>query len=472
MQRLQLLITIILFTFFCILCLISDVPYALFLWLPCVLIFHCTLIIVKVKRAPSINILYWTCYVGIIFLTPLYFLTYENSFADRVGKLNFFEWYELIYICFILNIFILVCFVSYWALSSIFSSFTREVQQKISRVFLLKNHTSLLTKRKKKIFSILLCIFIITLLPLNNFFYGAKAGIVGVDPDPLPMKLAGIYYYSIHYLMPLVLSLLFLRSSQSFLILVIVIFYLIWITILTVSKGPIIIFALIYLISSENLDLLKKFLVLILLLFSFLLTAVLRSYQLAGFNSENSFKPNLSFSNIVKKISENISNSEENIFEIFVSIVMQLINRFDGVQNYILASSYDASKVGGGFGVFLNVLYNGIVTIDPDSHHIQWQNYIPPEGVFHSGGLFSEVIIMTNSNVSLLLAVGFVIGAFCLVTDKFSAAFCKKYPVIPVRTITFILILGIIARGGINYQLVFILIVLGFLSQMKKIRIK
>jgi len=103
----------------------------------------------------------------------------------------------------------------------------------------------------KQIISIFIVLFIFCILvPLNIFMYVNGIGISTVQPTAQPFKLVGITFYFRAYIAPLIITFLYFKSKRNMGITLVILFYVAFIGILSLSKGnvllnclPIFIFA-------------------------------------------------------------------------------------------------------------------------------------------------------------------------------------------------------------------------------------
>ncbi|WP_443643417.1 hypothetical protein ABXT66_10280 [Candidatus Levibacter sp. Uisw_134_01] len=177
-----------------------------------------------------------------------------------------------------------------------------------------------------------LIIFVcLVMLPLNNFMAINNIGVLGMLNEPLPYRLTGITYYTRLYFAPLIIFILFSKSSRSWLIVFFILSYALIAGICSGSRSVFVIslFPVIYFSFFE-----KRYFMLVVILFisffSFMLVSASRDYTW----TTDTFILSDAFS---KSFEIMVINDQS-----ILGNIAGISNRFFGAQDMVLAYQYIA----------------------------------------------------------------------------------------------------------------------------------
>lgn len=274
---------------------------------------------------------------------------------------------------------------------------------------------------------VLVLIFLLFLIPLNFWMFSQGIGIVGIQPPPLPYRLAGILHYFTKYIAPLILFYFYFLSRSSLITTLLLVAYAFALGISSLSRFSFLFVMLpvVYIAISS-----KKIVPLlisgILIFVGFFFITYTRNFVYV-------ISDNLVGGNFVDGLFEIIYISANSLFsdefkiEALLNIPLDMINRVESFQNLVMAQSYDIYRVTTPLKLIANSFSIHFFGIDPDLHHLEWQGNILPLGFFNGGGLLSNVVILGGAGLAWVFIYSFVITIILFSFEFFSFHLIHQY---------------------------------------------
>ena len=369
------------------------------------------LILANYSGLISIKVVSLTSFISINLTVIHFFYFYHSSFVSINGKIpvnllsQSFSSFTIISVFLILLIlgqsifpnpsFILAKFSSLQKTNSLVTSFSFPAIRNSSLRKLLSNIFFSTVTHAEYLFILLLI-----LLPFFlNFIFTNQIAVIGLQPNPLPFRLNGIIYYSIHYLLPIIAFISFPRVHHKFLVALLLLFISLLIAFATLSKSTgllLLLPVLVYSFRKRNTPLFLVVYLFSLFIYGFAFKArlyrtfvsedtIMLSNQTDLFNSLFSFVSTAFFDNI------------SSLFGLIVYSFFSFVGRFESFQNLLLSSSYDIFNVMPPLDFILRTIFRGFTSFPVDLHHLEWQGYVMPSGNSHAGALLSSSIIFANA---------------------------------------------------------------------------
>ena len=405
---------------------------------------------------------------------PIYFLSNDTfvHLIDAVhGRINHIDSLkDLSFLFYRISFFL----VSFSVISTIFSRigilqkvilyFSRKIDNfnllKISKIVPYSNrlnYYSIIGILKNKFFLILIHIIF---LSFYIFIYLNKLGIVGIEAERLPFKLSGIIYYLANYVIPSILLLIYFSSRKSFIYILFTTTFCILFSLFTLSKGTAAIFFIpVMIFHLYRFEFTRSLLFLINLSITFTLVNFQRNNTYFNLNGIN--QGSTSFNSIIETFKQFLFSDNSFIIKIMQNI-QYTVMRFDNVSNFLIASSYNAENTIGASGFLLRLIYVPLVNIEPNIHHLEWQGYLMPKGLFHIGGLVSNFLIVYNTGILNAILFAFLSAIILTSSEIICVNAFKKYGLFKfASTATTCLTLLFFARSGVDK--IFLIIILPLL---------
>jgi hypothetical protein len=146
-------------------------------------------------------------------------------------------------------------------------------------------------------------------------------------------------------------------------------------------------------------------------------------------------------------------------------IISGVFARVEGFGNLVMAQYYDPDAVVGALGFVLRMIWKGLVPLDTDLHHIQWQGDVLPTGFYNGGSLLSNAVIVGHSGLWWVVISAMVVAVILVILEKSTKRLSVKYRLPDLGSTAVIAYLSItyfLETGGTNtFVYPFMLILLG-----------
>jgi hypothetical protein len=228
--------------------------FVLFLILP--IFFGSMLYYAVKKRYISLSIFLIFTFIAQAINPPFFFLNQERLLSSPQWKLGDFNFDLLDFLNLNKELYILIIciFVFYKYFLKKISKKVHIKESSFPKISSTNKPKSLNSSIKYSLSKYSIYLFVLILLfaiPLNIFMYNNGIGIATVNPERLPFKLVGITVYTRFFLIPSLIFYLYFKSKRSIIIVLLIIFYALFVSIISMSKVqgllillPVIIFSL------------------------------------------------------------------------------------------------------------------------------------------------------------------------------------------------------------------------------------
>jgi len=260
------------------------------------------------------------------------------------------------------------------------------------------------SSRTERVFDVLLVGFVVLfLVPLNIYMSANNIGTLGLLNDPLPYRLTGIMYYTRLYFGPLLILVLFGKSSRSWMLVSVILGYAVFAGLSSASRT-------VFLVSMFSVGYFaivgrQKFrlaIISVIGLLGFILTGASRDYTYTSdfFVLSDAFTTALLF----------LLSGQISIFDMIGGIA----NRFYGAQDMILAYQFVLEDT---WLALVHYFMSGgrADTIVPDLGHDLYDMDLQGTGLGVGLGTIAYLLILSHSNILVMpfavLALAFLISA-------------------------------------------------------------
>ena len=259
------------------------------------------------------------------------------------------------------------------------------------------------SRRNESVFDALLVgLILLFMVPLNVYMSTNNIGTLGLLNDPLPYRLTGIMYYTRLYFAPLLIFVLFDKSSRSWMLVAVILCYAVFAGLSSASRSVL----LISMFSAGYFAILGRqkarvVIVLVVGVLGFLLTGASRDYTYSSdvFVLGDAFEVALSV----------LLSGQIGIFETIGGIA----NRFYGAQDMILAYQFVREDT---WLAMVNYFMSGgrADAIVPDLGRDFYDTNLEGTGFGVGIGTMAYLLILSHSNILVMpfavLALGFLIS--------------------------------------------------------------
>ena len=257
--------------------------------------------------------------------------------------------------------------------------------------------------RNRIIYSFLLTGFIIFLAtPLSIYMYNHQIGITGIIPPTLPYKLTGALYYTKRYVVPIVIFILYLRSTRSILLSMLVLLYSLIAGLTSASRSAVIIASLTVLwFSFAERRLLRLMTSLFIVSFGVSVVSLSRSILYAE----------------VPDFLSLIRNSyllPGKLWELPFEVLNMVSKRLYGAQDIVLAYQYDPGNQ------IASIIKFFLAKPLEENYALALYGFNLPAGKAYGVGfgLLPWLIALANKSVAVLILLGSIVSIYLSVSER------------------------------------------------------
>ncbi len=281
-------------------------------------------------------------------------------------------------------------------------------------------------KRNTNYYLFVLIAVLFALTPLNLWMFSNGISLTGVEPPRLPFRLSGILHYLTTFVTPLVLAVLYAKTSRAYTPAIILMAYAFLLGASHISKSALLLVMLpvFYCAISD-----RKYVLLGISAF-FTLTALQIINLLRGVVYV--VVAGKSGADTVGGLTMALDRLFEAGLEDFsiANTFAMLVGRIEGAQDMVLASKFNVDAIGGVVSAFQWFNFNPWNVFDADTYHLEWIGISLPEGfVAGGGGLLSKALLVTQSQPLYLALFALNIAAFILLGEWFARSISVKYAI-------------------------------------------
>jgi hypothetical protein len=271
---------------------------------------------------------------------------------------------------------------------------------------------------------LLLIVLLLIVAPLNLWMFSKGISLVGISPPLMPFMLVGILHYLTAFIVPLVLAVLYSKTSRAYAPAVLLMAYAFLLGATQVSKSAVLLVMLpvIYFAIKD-----RKYVLLGIAIFYTLgaiqIVMMLRNIVfvvtagIAGADTTDGFMKAID-------ILFNVGLENFSVVDVFV----MLANRIEGAQGIVLASQFNVDAIGGVAKAFKWLYFEGWDSLDVDSYHIEFIGHILPAGyMMVASGLLAKSLLITQSDPLYIVYFAINIALFLLLGEWISRTISVKY---------------------------------------------
>jgi hypothetical protein len=306
----------------------------------------------------------------------------------------------------------------------------------------------------------LIAFLIPLLIVLNLWQYSQGIGITGVDPPRLPYRMAGILFYFTKFLIPVLLGYLYLKTKRGWPLMLLYLVYAWVFGLCSTSKGAVIM-VMAPVIALAWVD--KRYGMLVVSFLGAMLGVFVASgaryYVHTVTNGVTGADTSLGLFTLIGNVFLEPSSKIWD-FDFLPWIVVGIAGRIEAFGSLVQAQYYDPDAVVGAWGFIFRMVWTGLVEIDVDAHHIQWQGNTLPVGFYNGGSILSNAVIVGNSGLLWVVISALITAAMLVVVEKNTNSFVKKYVQLDVLRVPIIFYMTVLyfTHSSTSGQLIFILI--------------
>jgi hypothetical protein len=423
----------------------------------------------------SVKIFVWLAFISQAMTMPLFYLNPEAYASFQSHRPFGFTGLESLHVFVRLGAFLLVFLIIVAFLEriiklplSIASIKYRPAMQMLTTP---KSWRKLLkVNQKTSLLSTTLILFIVLIMiPLNDWMFQMGIGITGVSPPTLPYHMSGILFYLVKWIVPALLAVLYYRTNQRSLILVVILgFYSIYFGLSTSSR-------------SGALSILLIPIVLALLNRRWLLFTIGLMLSFIGIGLTTASRE------FVHLVSGGVTSADTSlgILGVFIEVIRSyewidlwlvlpaVIGRMTSFEGLFFASQVDPSTFGGGFAVWLKTLHWGLADLGHEAVHLQVVGYVPPIGFYNAtADLYAYAFWGGNGMIAYYLVFALSAALFLMIQEQAIGKVASRYGFIGRLRTGLVFLLSIFYIVGVGSPMfVYIFFVIFIFSRLPKIGI-
>jgi len=319
---------------------------------------------------------------------------------------------------------------------------------------------------KSLIFTCLIIMIIVLMIPINNWMFKMEIGLTGVAPPELPYHLSGILTYFAKFAIPLLLVFLYLQTRRRSLLLVVLMgMYSIFLGVSTVSRGA----ALLVILAPWCFALIDRRWFLfgeatVLATFSLGLTTFSREIIYVVVTNTSGADTSLG---VIGTFLETASNME---WDRLLLIIPNIIGRVEAFGSLWLASHVNPATMGGGWAVWTKTVDWGFIDLGHDAIHLELLGHTVPEGFYNvSAGVLAYMLWAVGESWLFYIPFAMLAASFLMLQEASLRKIGRCYAISPLllNFLIFLITLDYFAAPGYNI-LNFIFIALFVFSRLPR----
>ena len=328
----------------------------------------------------SVKVFVWVAFITQAVTMPIFYL-FPKAYASQTHRPFGFTGLEVLQVEIRLGAFLLV----FLTIVSFLRRFIKHpsslaIANKPSSLNVVLKILPRVSKLGSFIRTALILIIILMAIPLNLWMFKMGVGITGIEPPRLPYRLSGILYYTVRWILPGILALLYFQTRQkSVLLVLILVSYGLFLGVSTASRSAV--------VSLIIVPIVLAFLNRRWVLFSIAFTLGLISVGLT-----TASRAVIHVASIGKSDADTSLGVLVTMFEAaplmdwskLLLILPAIIARLTSFEGLYLASQVDPSSFGGGFAVWLKSLHWRLADLSHEAVHWEHVGYVPPVGFYNA----------------------------------------------------------------------------------------
>jgi|APSaa5957512535_1039671.scaffolds.fasta_scaffold17015_3 hypothetical protein len=409
----------------------------------------------------SVKIFVWVAFISQAVTMPLFYFNQE-AYGFHSHRHFGFTGLESLHVFVRLGVFLLIFLI-------VVAFLERVIKLPLS-IASIKSRPAMQVKvnQKTSLLSTTLILFIIMIMtPLNDWMFQMGIGITGVQPPKLPYHMSGILHYLVKWIVPALLAVLYFRTNQRSLILIVILgFYSMYLGLSTSSRSAVLAILFIPIVLSlVHRRWLLFTIALMLCLISIGLTSASRAFVHLASEGVTSADTSLGILGVFIEAMGIFEWTE--LWRVLPSVVGRMTS-FEGL---FFASQVDPSSFGGGFAVWLKTLHWGLVDLGHEAVHLEVVGYVPPVGFYNAtADLYAYVFWGGNGSIVYYLVFALSAALFLMLQEQAVGKVASRYGFIgmPITGLVFLLsIFYIVAVGSPMFVGLFFVILI--FSRLPKI---
>lgn len=419
----------------------------------------------------SVKLFVWVAFISQAVTMPIFYLLPE-AYPSQSHRPFWFTGLEVLPVGIRLGGFLLV----FLMIASFLQRFIKmpsplplpNVNQRSPLNALLQN-LSRVSQQESFASTVLILIIILMMIPLNLWMFNMGIGLTGIEPPRLPYKMSGILFYLVRWIVPGILALLYLRTKQKSVLLVLILAsYGLFLGVSTSSRSAA--FSLIFV------PIVLAFLNRRWFLFSIAFTLGMISIGVTTASRAVVHVASIGTSAADTSLGVLVTFYEAAMlfdWGELLFVLPALIARMTSFEGLFLASQVDPSSFGGGFSVWIKTLNWRLVDLGHEAIHLEHVGYVPPVGFYNAtADVYAYAFWGGNGMVGYYLFFALSSALFLMLQEQAIGRLANKLGLVGFLSIGLTLFLSIFHIVGVGFpQFVNIFCVLLISSMLAKTRL-
>ncbi len=279
--------------------------------------------------------------------------------------------------------------------------------------------------KHNELYVTLIMIVVCLCTPLNLWMFKEGIGLTGVAPKSLPYHLSGVLVYLTKIVIPLYLGYLYLKTKRGLFITSVMVGYAFVLGLSTISRSAMmfIFLPVIYMAWVER-KTIKLVSTTMLALMGYTVVSMSRNVVYSYMGGQITGNTTGGIWDVLQK-----TFSLNDVSFTPLDMLVAVVGRIEGIETLVLASQFDADKVGGAYTVILRVIVRTFCNWDIDDYHLAWIGYVLPQGFVSGGSLLSNVLMASNKNPFMLVIISAVVAFMVLMYEGLIKEVGRRYSV-------------------------------------------
>ena len=453
----------------CILLLTNQVELLIAYWIMMTSLIP-PLLLIQRSRFISVKVFVWLAFLTQSVTLPFFYL-YPDTYVHQSHRFFGYSGLEAFPVYARLGFFLLFFFLIVWFLER-YIRLPYSPQKQYQQTNLSSSNLAKQKKPNRKRISpqLIILILIVFMIPLNWWMFSMGIGLTGIESPRLPYRLSGILSYLTKWLVPTIIAITYIRTSQRSVFLVSTLgIYGLYLGLSTVSRSA----ALSLIFVPALLAFIKRrwfiFSIATLIgLFNYVIITASRKIIFAASHTASSANTEQGILGSIYEASKLFD------WQSLALALPRIFARMTSFEQLFLSSQVDPSAIGGGLAVWLKTLHWKIVDLGHSALHQEFLGYTPPEGFYNAAAdIFSHALWASNESILFFVLFAMSSALILMLQEQAISRLAVKYSVPTLLSQGIILLLSIYVAVAPGYPF-FVNIILFLLvaSRIPKIRLR
>lgn len=273
----------------------------------------------------------------------------------------------------------------------------------------------------------LLIAVVVLVTPLNLWMFSNGISMTGIEPPLLPYRLSGVLHYLTSFIVPIVLALLYAKTTRAWVPALILMMYALLLGATHISKGALllVILPILYFSILDSKYTLLSIVALVALV-ALQIVVLLRNVVYISQGGKIGADTASGFIGVLNKLFT--IGLEDFTLSNVIIMMGGIFDRIESAQNLVLASKFNVDAMGGFGAALLGFNYDALNAFDTDSFLTELIGITLPDGFMISGGnLLAKSLLLTHSQPLYISVFAFNVAVFIFLGEWVARSISIRY---------------------------------------------